>query len=435
MLDRLPDLFRLLLHPTEVVLLAATLAVLLRVPLSRWLAWGGAVLGGVVFLLGLAVLLTADDHQGNDTRTFRQAGVAVLEGRDPYQDGMFVNPPTALPVYVLFALVPAAVLVPLWTVLNGLGYLLVVWPTQGTLRSLSEDTHWLPAPVLALLGSTIALGFSCRYGLELGQMSLFMTLVLLAALYAQGKGRPILAGFFLTLGTAKTATLIPFLLLFLRKRDVRTWAALVGFSLLFCLLTNPPWTLLDRCRECLNSIGRMSAEGGFNDYSFRNPSHAEVISLEHAFYCVGLRDRRLIGALQFGFLILIGAGLAVLILRDRTLSRPAAISLVACYSCFFLYHRCYDLVILVIPLVHAAAGALRERGWPRVLFPAAVAGVLGLFYFQVGILRALTERPEAQRPGAVVQAVVLPYATWLLLGVMVCLILAHRTRRPTTVPA
>jgi hypothetical protein len=416
---------RFLLHPAEILVLLAAFAVLLRIR-GRFWAWISAAIGVGVFLVYAWVDIS---EKGGDTEVFWRGGAAFWRGDDPYRDTHFLYPPTSLVVYALFGLVDLRTMILLWTAFNVVGALLLVVLTQAVLRTLPDDPPG-PAPpeVQAVLTAAVVLSFSCRYGTDLGQLSVFMTLVLLAALWAQGSGRPILAGFWLALATTKTGTLIPFLLLFLRKRDLWTWIALPAFCLLFCLLTNPPLAILERCRECLGNIARLAGPGGFNDYSFLNPSNTELVSLDHAFYCMGLRDRWMIAVAQAVTLAGLGLWLVYCIHGARRLPAGAAAAMVCCYSCIFLYHRFYDLLPLVVPLVYAVGRARGEQGLARWLYSACAAGVLAALYLRVGWLGRLAENLPDGLAGRLVGIIVLPYGVWLVLGVLFCLAAAERQR-------
>ena len=96
------------------------------------------------------------------------------------------------------------------------------------------------------------------YGLFIGQLGLLAALALVAALDQQGRGRPIGAGIWLGVATIKVSTMLPFLLLFLRKSDLRTWVALVLTCSTLCLLGGFP-SLLPGASRGPSSRSRLSA--------------------------------------------------------------------------------------------------------------------------------------------------------------------------------
>ena len=175
-------------------------------------------------------------------------------------------------------------------------------------------------------------------GLALGQLSLLATAAVLAALRAQGTGHARRAGFWLALATAKVHTMLPFLLLFLRKRDRATWASFLLVSLGLVLASGRPAELPGRVLSTLETIRVTFEPGRVNDYGFAGPSHASLVGLDHALYRVGIRDRDLIGAARVGLLALLGFGLAWTIATGRS-ARGVLCALVASYAAVFLYHR------------------------------------------------------------------------------------------------
>jgi hypothetical protein len=271
---------------------------------------------------------------------------------------------------------------------------------------------------------------SSLMGFYLGQLSVFVAVMLFAALAAQGTGRPVWAGVCLSLATVKVGTMLPFLLLFLRKADRWTWVTLIVLVLGFCSLTGRTHELPGRIATIADRIGEFSSPGRVNDYSFEGPRNESIIGLEPLFYRLGLRGRASIRNAQYIGLLMIGAGVAYSVLWGGT-SRPAACALVALYSILFLYHRDYDSVILAMPLVY---GACRVRAAPgRGHRPSVAIGllVIAVLYLNAFLLRPLAKWSlESGGWGRLVQATVLPYATWMILAAMLILSLgAMRGRR------
>ena len=108
----------------------------------------------------------------------------------------------------------------------------------------------------------VAFSDANRFGLGAGQFAVLAALVIFGALWAQARGRPVLAGVLLALGTIKVATMLPFLLLFARRKDRLAWLSLPLGCLGLYLLTSPAAALLTRLGECLHNIDRVSAPGG-----------------------------------------------------------------------------------------------------------------------------------------------------------------------------
>ena len=184
--------------------------------------------------------------------------------------------------------------------------------------------------------------------LYLGQLGVFTAVMLLLALVAQGWGRPIWAGVCLFLATVKFVTMIPFLILFLRRADRWTCAVLIILVVGSCALTGRIIELPARAATLSQRAEELAAPGRVNDYSYDGTRNEGIISFEHLFYRLGMRDREWIRYTQFLALAAVGAWVAYLVIL-KDLPRPAAASLVSFFSLLFLYHRDYDTVILALP--------------------------------------------------------------------------------------
>jgi hypothetical protein len=440
-----------LLHLDLVVFLVAKAAALLaalaliwraeiRPSLFRWVAIGAAL----VVSFDLYVLFSVPGI-GVDYQFFRRAGNDVWAGLDPYDESRFalhpfLNPPTALPVFALFALLPERSGFAVWTALNVVACLAL--PAYSR-RVLAGQAHacdpatrasWL-VPSWAISGLTAALIISdaARSGLYIGQLSILTALLLLAALDAQARRRPILGGIWLALATIKVATMLPFLLLFLRKGDGRTWASLIVTCALLIAITGHAAELPDHLTALIERIERLGAPGKVNDYSFEGARNAGILGFDHALYRLGLRDRRMIRIVQSSALILTGLWIARHVVLQR-MPRDTACSLVACYSTIFLYHRNYDTVILALPLVLFTGKTLSRSG--RTLTSALGAtSILIIIYLNLNTMTTLTNTSMNRGlPGRWVQAIVLPYATWLILLCMLLLVYGQPARRADDVP-
>jgi hypothetical protein len=412
----------LLLYPAIGLALVTGVVVLLR---GRIPAVGAMLVAGIG-TLAFVVFAVVEPGGGQDVVIFWRAGRAVWEGVNPYADRYMLTPPPGLPLFALLGVTPFTVTLWLWKVLNILGCLALV---EGARRALkAQEPGWeLPLSAAGVLTGVLVLSFPARYGLELGQMAVFTTLCLLAALHLQGRGRPAWAGVFLALASAKAATMLPFLLLFVRKKDLLTWPALAAAGFGLALAATPPADLVGHCRQCLESIAYLGRPGGFNDYSYANPSSSEVFGLDHALYRLGLRDRGVIAATQLALLGLLAALLVWLQVRKRALPRGAACAVVACYSALFLYHRFYDMVVLVLPLAYCAGRVAAGKGASRALHSFAGLVVLAVLYLRLTTLREITASTltHTDAGSRLLQALVLPYGTWLLVAAMLALVAAQ----------
>ena len=290
-----------------------------------------------IFLIHLYAMFSIE-YFGYDHLLFGKVGRDVWAGLDPYAAGRFgehpfLNPPTALPLFALFAFLPPRMSLVLWTVANVMASLALVVLARYALelqarlddRADAGSAQSWRLPPLAIAGLAICLTFSdsSLMGFYVGQLNVFVAVMLLAALVAQGKARPVWAGVYLSLATVKVGTMLPFLLLFLRKADRWTWVALPVFVFGLCSLTSRMTELPGQLVTLVDRIGELSAPGEVNDYSFQGTRNESIISQEHLLFRLGMRDRAVIRNAQYIVLLGLGAWVAYLVVRGG-LSRPAA---------------------------------------------------------------------------------------------------------------
>jgi hypothetical protein len=413
------------------------LVLILRFQVRSGFIWIVATVLVVLPLAWYAFLLRAGHPMfAYDFQIFAKVGQDVWLGRNPYapaafKEHPFLNPPTALPLFAAVALVPPGVDRVLWTMGNALALCGLVFFAQKVL--LTQDR--LPGttgatsgawrlPLFAVAGLTGSLAVSTTvWGTFMtGQLSLLVTMALLAALHAQSRGHPVRAGLWLSLASIKVTTLIPFLLLFLRRSDRRTWVSLAASGLALTLLATPPRELTGRLDLMREHIRELQAPGQVNDYSFEGTRHTTMVGLDHLLYRLGFRDRTGILAMQLVLLLALTLGVAWHVVGPRQLPRATACSLVAAFSAIFLYHRVYDTIVLVIPLVYSIGLARATEGKTRWIFSLAAAAILLVLYLPDDLLWTMTEWSlESGLWGRLIQAVILPCATWCILFIMLCL--------------
>jgi hypothetical protein len=416
----------LISYPIAMIVMSVSVASLFGIRLvQRWIPII-ATLGIVFFLINTYIL---NYPGGSDFLIFRNAGVAVLEGANPYADVSMVSPPTALPLFALMASLPVNTALLVWTTLN-IGAALALIPLSQ--RALQVQTRRkfkaLPIALLSLSIATVVLSLPTYWSIGLGQLALLESVCLFTALYAQGKNWPMLAGGALALATIKPQTMLPFLLLFLRKSDFRTWVSFTFIVLVLCLALTPLDALPLRIQQELVNISTLAAPGAANDYSFEAPFKDYIIGIDHALYCLGLRDRAVIRITQIVILGLLGGGLAVEIGR-KGLPRGGACALVAIYSFIFLYHRFHDASILTLPLVYAWSRALFSERPGRSLFIATFIALLPIFFLHSKLVEVVVEAISSKWGGIkwLLDALFLPYATWCALIAMGLLYMALKT--------
>src|SRR5262249_4704676 len=239
----------------------------------------------MVFIAHLCLLLSAPKF-GYDFKIFWEVGRDVWDGIDPYQPQAFerhpfLNPPSALPLFALFASLPQTTSNLISTGVNLLSAIslapLSIWllrsdPMEHKSPSLKESLIWNSRfPLLICITAASLFTEASRGSFYTGQLSMLVAFSLLAAAICQFKGRPIASAALLCLGTAKIATMAPFLLLFFRKRDWMTWIGLCVMVLAACLVATPMTELKLRVTELWQYVAVMSSEGATNDYSFSGP--------------------------------------------------------------------------------------------------------------------------------------------------------------------
>ena len=411
----------------------------------RW----AALVASALVILYLLILFRAMTPP--DFHIFWRAGRDVWERIDPYSEerfatNPFLNPPTALPLFAVFALLPFQPSFILWSIFNiGMATLLPAYCVRviGTQNQIAGKGRDGPIPGnlsrsdLIGLASALAVSDAVVRGLYAGQLGLFTALALLAALEAQGKGRPVLAGVCLALATVKVVTMLPFLILFHRKADIPSWITLSVVVLGLCLAPGRPADLPGQIASMARRVETLGAPGKVNDYSFEGTQDESMIGFDHLFHRLGLRDRTLIRSLQYLAVVVTGLWVCRQVWAAR-LPRGAACSLVALFSMVFLYHRDYDTPLLVLPLVYCAERARAERGPVGRIFACCAVAICLIFYLNLPILMFLTTRsPGWGVMGRLVQATLLPYATWLILlaaGGIVTAESMARKRRATRLP-
>jgi hypothetical protein len=382
----------------------------------------------LLFLAAFAFLLIRTCYRIRDAippwdfRVFHTAGLTLRAGGDPYGNAYLIlpYPPVSLPFFVLFGSFSFQFAGKIWLACNvAIAAVMFVFCRRvvpdGEHSSRREALPWAVAACLLLSEAAL-------FGLDAGTMCTWTTAWIYAALWCRHRGRPLFAGVALAMAAVKIATMIPFLLLFLRRGERLAWLSTGVTGLALCLLSSSPRELIERSERTLQNIEIMQGPGMVNDYTFAGPFHDDIISFGHWAYCLGLRNRTVNAALQMTLVLTIGA----LLCGDFYLRRvpPHAeiqIALVCVYSCLFLYHRMYDTILLAFPLLLCSERARRESGWQRLAYSLTVIGFLLILNMPRG--KPLHDLAgwsiTAGIPGRLVQVIVLPFAVWVLLFALV----------------
>ncbi len=403
--------------PVASIALVTILCAVARGRIQPRLAWTVAVVGAIS-AVSMALARRAVPF---DYRIFRLCGLDVLSGLDPNAIAptpdrqAALNPPTAWPLFELFAALPLRKGARLWTYLNAALSVALVPLAHRALRAQGMQ-GMLPRHVVALLAAVVALSRASDSNLALGQLATLAAFAIVAALWAQGTDRPILAGLCLSVATIKVATMLPFLLLFLRRRDLRTWVTLGVASLALCLATTRPSELPSRLANNLRNIEISASEGLVNDYSYSGPSHTSLIGLDVILHRMGWRDRGSIRLAQWCALAVMGLFVARRCL-DPAYPRDRACALVAVFAIIFLYHRVYDAVILAVPLVFALGAAMTclSRNRPRWTVFAALV-LVPMYAYPWWFSSFETMARGWGTCGTFAGAVVLPISSWAILA-------------------
>lgn len=391
----------------------------------------------------LVLLLRGAPGFDSDFAIFHAVGVDVLAGKNPYEAAAFaahpiLHPPSAFPVFALFALVPYAPGHVLWTMGNLLLALGLVALGASLLRRL--DGHigvTITRDELIVLTTAVLLSNTVNPALAIGQLPIFATALLFLSVYAQTAGRPVLAGVLLGVASAKVGTMAPFLLLFLRQADRATWIAMGSTVLALSAMQGQPWLLPSEIRAELHAIKALAREGQVNDVSPANSMFPGIVGFDALLYWVGVRDRVLIELGKNALVLALGAWVAFQVLKKDALPRSAACVLVCLYTLLFLYHRNYDLVLLAVPLVFAVA-ALRDPRWAggRRFFSAmGIVSLLAMYQYGKSATVLVSRTEGGGAIAHALRAAVVPMSTWLLLLAIALFTFGVRASRRAHVPA
>lgn len=407
---------------TQLVLVALLIVNIFRRTSSVWICWVAAAVGMTVFIMGVASV----PPRFNDYEIFLDAGKDVISGQDPYVKGMALNTPQGMAVFAALAWLPTQLAYHAMLAFFLVGPFALTWLGAAAVRTPGRRTE-LPASTLALISAVLALSFSYRYGMELGQLGVVCALGLLAAVALRQTRHAWLGGVGLYIGSIKIATMLPFLFLFLRRVDRRIWAAFLALGLSATLAANPPAALLERSRNCLALIEQQSRPGGHNDVSAANSSSVEIISFDRLVYCIGFRGSVARG-ISLTCVFLFGAGLLFVALQGRYLTEPALVALVSVYATLFLYHRIYDTVLLTGTMVWAMGKAATSDGRGRWAAIGICLAILSVWFVRVGTLRTVVAATHDSDGlfAAFASAVILPYPIWVLIVASVLIVVADR---------
>jgi Glycosyltransferase family 87 len=405
-------------YPLALIITAAIIAAILDIPWAKRIFPYVIAAGWIIFAAKTVIYSST----GTDFNVFWEAGQATLQGKSPYSVAGAVNPPTAVPFYILLASIPQPLSLLGWTVVNAIAAALLVWVSYQMLRG--QDYPYkvmLPNRVLNGLSVVAALSLPCHFSLRLGQFTFLITVCIILALSAYGRGRQIFAGIIYGIATIKINTALPFLLLLVDRRSWRFWLTMSLSVLVLCMMIPGPARLLPWVQQSLGNIVALAQPGKINDYSVLSSDFHNMIGFDSIFYHLGVGDRSQIRIFQLVAMTTLGAWIGFKSIGQRDGSRGATCAIVALYAMVFTYHRVQDGVILAIPLVyvvsqlHIQAGHQAGRRW----FMAAMAAIIGALYWHPKlnvVIVAIVDRLQVSSLSRIASAVFLPFHTWLVLA-------------------
>ncbi len=418
---------RAVLAIAQVAVVACLIGRIIGLRVPERLSWGAVILALTVS----GWVMIGEPNFGIDAKIFWNAGSDIWAGRDPYARSEVLNPPTALPFFALMALFPISEFLTIWKMMC-LGSYAILAPAcyaavPTNFEAASGET--LTLVDLGLLSGVLMASVAVRFGIVLGQNPVVISLAVIGAIACRARNKPIGAGLSLVLTSIKPTTMIPVLLLFPPWKQIKVWVVLAIGGLLLSSVAVRPTDLLSTLDENLKNIQNAGLAGAVNDYSFNGPNTVDLLGLQYAIYHLGFRDRNYVAAMHLATLAALGIFLVWQIYRRTPLGLRPSAAIVACYSAIFIYHRQYDSVILVIPLVYAYSRCLVDIGWRRRGYQACVLGILCVLYEPLNLIHLMY--PIAQGPGALnrlVEACVLPLGTWIIVAISLLLASLERQK-------
>ena len=416
---------RAVFYPCGFLAIVAVIVVLSRKNTGRKWLWAAAAIAALAFAARVYLSTTRVPRWGWDFQGFWLAGNCVWEHTNPYlikhyrppndTINSFVNPPTSLPLFALFASGPERAAALAWTVLNVLMGLSLGLMARRALISQDRGAYPVVEPAFAaLLTAPILLSAGTFFHMDGGQISHLVTLAILVALDAQARipRRPLLSASGLAVATMKVTTMAPFLLLFLKRSDLRIWI-LMGILVLGLTLSAVPLAALPEEISSMHSAQKATREAGrINDYSALNYYAFNVIGIDVIFSNLGLGHGPVTDGLTLMALGVLAAWLYFWITFRPAVPRGACCAPVSLYSMLFVYHRVYDFSMLILPLVYGAGQFRASRGLCRWCYATAMAAIV----LSINLPESLVKRVQALPDGHDwLKAAVLPYSTYLVL--------------------
>lgn len=331
-----------------------------------------------ILVLGAAVSAVQGLRNGMTCVDFHWESAALfLKGENPYRyfldgrlyNGVFVDAtqaPSTIAFILPFGLMEQVAAHRTWACCN-LAFTLVL---IALVRKLWLQDDWFKTCVV---GGVLMTGVAWRVTVGCGQSGVFSLMFFTMAFGLAERNRKrdwLWAGLLLAAGLFKYTITVPLAFAFAARRRWRTLAVCAAVHLLLTVAmgwwtgTNP----LTLVHQSMIVGQRLNAAGGF----------ADLAGLCSQFGMQSVRLAAIVGYVTFGALLI---GVTAAFYRKRTAEPLVILSALALLSNMICYHRFYDFVSLVFPLVALVSGKLERRA-------AVACGLLvGWEYYALRILR------------------------------------------------
>jgi hypothetical protein len=396
---------------------------------STWMWAVAALLALAFFVRTFCSFYYVSKPLFSDFSNFWTAGSYLLANKNPYDVKGFVppfqelttthNPPTALPLAAILALAPKRASALAWAAVNIVICLSLGLVARRVLVAQDGGKYdVISAPMAALLTAPIIFSQGTFFAVDEGQLALLEAMSLFIALIAQGKKRPLVSAASLAIATIKTATCVPFLLLFLRRSDRRIWFFLAIFVVVLLLAAGHPTKLPEWLSSMLHSIKTSRAPGCPDDFSTANRWSCSIIGVDVLLSRLGMSDRTTVTLLTSSVVAIAGLWLAYIATQRPDIPRGTLCSLVTLYSTLFIYHRNYDLPIQILPLIYSASRIGPSRGLARWCYGWAMFAIVAAINQPAALCFYVYDLPSSW---SILKAIVVPYSTYFMISALVAL--------------
>lgn len=325
-------------------------------------------------LISLSYAVVTAPGQGKDLAMFQDMGRAWLDGRNQATEGRFYGPPPFssvlfAPLAMLSAMQARVVFVAINLIATAIIILLV--------KKLWGET-W-PARVPLYLAALLLCWAPFRVTMRYGQISLIVTALVLGGLLAWKKNAWLVAGLLLGLSLCKYPLTLPFALYFVSRRE---WKIVITAVLTVAALTEVfalrlGVSMFDVAGDYVRMMLQTSIT---NDAHFAGATEIGPLLF-------GLTGSERVSS-WLNIAMIAGALISMaLVFRRAPKAEKLHLAVVTFFSLWFVYHRIYDAVILVIPAAVFADLIIRDRH-RRI----GVACMAGIALFAISIPGLLTER-------------------------------------------